>query len=166
MFEEQINFFITCSVVTVNNGEVHKQTVTLSTEPEEQPVNLVEKPGAKHQKLRGELQQQILQRRSELWQHKTVPGATSNTGENEIHCTTHCILLNNSHFIYLTVLAAEKLDTDLDEALLDDVEEDEFTDSEQSCLEDEDVDLCDAKPKVKSVFVDDEVGIHFNIVQF
>lgn len=57
----------------------------------------MEKPGAKHQKLRGELQQQILQRRSEHWQQKTVPGLTSNTGENELNC----IILHSIYHIFL-----------------------------------------------------------------
>lgn len=48
---------------------------------------------------------------------------------------------------------------------MDDAEEEDVTDSELSSSEDEDVDLCDTKPKVKSAFVDDEVGM-FNFILY
>lgn len=73
------------SIQTALDGDATEDVITISADLEEQPVALMEKPGAKHQKLRGELQHQILQRRSELWQHKTVTCPKPNVDENKLN---------------------------------------------------------------------------------
>lgn len=54
-------------------GEIVKETVSMNVNEEEEPV-VFETPGAKLQKLRDELQQQIAQKRLELWKQKHEKG--------------------------------------------------------------------------------------------
>lgn len=54
----------------MTQGEICKETIALTSEQKEEPVILLEKPGAKLQKLRNDLQHKIAQRRSELWQQR------------------------------------------------------------------------------------------------
>ncbi|KAF2898057.1 hypothetical protein ILUMI_08118 [Ignelater luminosus] len=125
-------------VINLSQGEVHRETVAMSVDPEEEPP-VSEKPGLRLQKLRNELQSQIAQRRSEMWQQKFQPLCSKDeNGENCDH--------------------EEKSDCGADEDnILDDEDEGELTNSESS----DDYDECDEeeetkKDRVKSGFVDDE----------
>lgn len=65
----------------MTQGEILKEKVTVFVE-EEAPVVVMEKPGAKLNKLRNELQCQIAQRRSLLWQQRQQEAAEE-CDENE-----------------------------------------------------------------------------------
>lgn len=98
-----------------------------------------EKPGAKLQKLRGELQSQMAQKRSELWQKK----ATKQIGTEETNLEE-----------------GEKEYCGMDDDILDDEEEEmEMTESseEEEDVEDEEEEETDCENlKKKSVFIDEE----------
>lgn len=92
-----------CSVINLSQGEVHRETVAMSVDPEEEPP-VSEKPGLRLQKLRNELQSQIAQRRSEMWQQKSQPlyckdENKENCDGKHLHHASHILTIVTSSLI-------------------------------------------------------------------
>jgi len=70
------------SVVTVEpGGDILKEEVAMHVESDEEGPVVEEKPGAKLQKLKEELQRQMEQKKAELWQQKAAKGLGETTEE-------------------------------------------------------------------------------------
>lgn len=75
-------------MLNIEGGEIHKELLTLAVEA--QDVSIVDEvPGIKLKKLRNELQNQMAQKRSEQWQHKTI----SKKDDGEYIIKTRCPLM-------------------------------------------------------------------------
>lgn len=105
----------------------------MSTNEEEQ-IPISEKPGERLKRLRQELQMQMAQKRSVLWQQKSDLQCNEKESPNE-----------NREF-----------DQVEEEDILDDEDEEELTDSEVEDSVEDDNDH-DIKLNPKSIFLDDEV---------
>ncbi|XP_060536035.1 claspin [Cylas formicarius] len=120
------------SIVTVESGgDIHKETVAMNVDDGNNP-EIEQKPGAKLKKLRQELQSQMAQRKSIIWQQKSSKDISS----------------------ALNQLSQDKKEGYEEELPFDD-EEEILTESEDSEEEIEDVCIKD-KPSKKSVFLDEE----------
>lgn len=109
----------------------------MSIEPDEKVLKAEDKPGAKLQQLRTELQDRIAQKRSQLWQQKRDSELMY---EEEKFCES------------------EKSECGREDILDNEEEEEELTDdgsSSEEHLMENDILLRD-NPKVKSVFLEDE----------
>jgi hypothetical protein len=83
--------------------EVRRDTVRVilgTEEPKHDPE--MAKPGARHQRLKGELQQQIAQRRSEEWSRRLQEQRLDNEEEGEQ--TTLCIYFLNVAYTLCRIL--------------------------------------------------------------
>lgn len=78
----------------MTQGEISKEKVVVEAD-EEVPIVAMEKPGAKLNKLRHELQNQINQRRSLLWKQRQQEDAENNEDEGKI------MHLSLSHIVYV-----------------------------------------------------------------
>ncbi|KAH1014426.1 claspin isoform X1 [Dendroctonus ponderosae] len=123
------------SIVSVERGgDIRKEEVAVNVDSDEEDLVVEEKPGAKLHKLKVDLQNQMQQKKAELWQQKAAKGLragalTSEGQENE------------------------------EDVLDDDEEETEMTDEEETDedLED-DVDMRE-KSRKKSDFLDEEADV-------
>ncbi|CAH0551255.1 unnamed protein product [Brassicogethes aeneus] len=115
------------SIVSVSGGEIHKETLAMNVDDEDTSV-VEEKPGAKLQKLRDKLQNQMALKRSEVWQKKFQKNIGNESKEDE----------------------KPDYEENADDELLDDEEEEELSESES---ENEDL---EEKTRKKSKFLDDE----------
>ncbi|KAJ8925628.1 hypothetical protein NQ315_009472 [Exocentrus adspersus] len=126
---------IQLSIISIESGEIHKETVAMKLDDENEAMVIEEKPGAKLQKLRNELQSQMAQKRSEMWQKKSTQELSR---ENK---------------------PEKEQDDAVNDDYLDD-EEEEIEISESSEEEDPDEEIenyTDCKPKKKkSAFIDEE----------
>lgn len=144
-------FFV--SIVSVTGGEIHKETVAMKIDDDDDNPNVQEeKPGAKLQKLRGKLQMQMALKRSELWQQKADSiSKTCVNGEIGIYSIYEvCTYMLN---IILFTVTKEGYEEEANDDILDNEDEEELTETED---ESEGEDLPE-KPRKKSAFVDDEV---------
>ncbi|RZC32724.1 claspin -like [Asbolus verrucosus] len=118
-----------------SGGEIIKETVSMNVDEEEQPAT-VETPGAKLQKLRVELQNQMAQRRSELWKQRQEQG--------------DCLATEKK--------MSDEQETEKDILDDDDEEEIEMTESESEDIDEdeENYNPPPEKPRTKSAFIDDE----------
>ncbi|XP_018573516.1 claspin-like [Anoplophora glabripennis] len=126
------------SIISFESGEIHKETVAMKLEDESDLTAVEEKPGAKLQKLRIELQDQMAQKRSEWWKKKTTEQSNNektNTDEGE----------------------NEDCGPDDDDILDDEEEEMDITESSEEEEEEvEENDHVDREEKKKSIFIDEE----------
>ncbi|KAL1512938.1 hypothetical protein ABEB36_002437 [Hypothenemus hampei] len=123
------------SIVTVESGgDIHKEEVAMNVDSDDELMVIEEKPGAKLQKLKEDLQKQMEQRKSEIWQQRAKKNIEDETKANE----------EKEGF------EADILDDEDEEEYLT---EEEITDEEE--LEEDDVSLKDKKEK-KSMFLDEE----------
>lgn len=109
----------------------------MKLEDDSEVMVVEEKPGAKLQKFRDELQSQIAQKRSELWQKKATKQISKE--ETNLDCR-------------------EKDDCELDDDILDDEEEEVEimeTSEEEEEEENEEIDN-DVNREKKSIFIDEE----------
>ncbi|KAG5890226.1 hypothetical protein JTB14_028767 [Gonioctena quinquepunctata] len=73
------------SIVSVQSGEIHKETVDMTVDDDDDPREIEEKPGAKLQKLREELQNQMALQRLEIRQKKATPNLTLADEDKDIY---------------------------------------------------------------------------------
>lgn len=125
------------SVINASQGEIRKEILTVPVEEEKTPAVVNEQPGAKLKKLREELQNKILQQRTELWQKKQQQVRE----ENE------------------TMRDGEDEKDGFENEILDIEEEEELTETEEEEEEEEDDVEIYEKPRKKSAFVDDEAEV-------
>lgn len=130
------SLFIVYSVINASQGEIHKEVITLPHDEEETPAIVNEKPGAKLQKLREELQVKILQQRAEMWHKKKQQAEETKIDDIEGE--------------------SEQKDG-FEDKILDDEEEEELTESEEEEEEEEIVE--DEKPRKRSAFLDEEAEV-------
>ncbi|KAI4467903.1 claspin [Holotrichia oblita] len=121
-------------VVSLSDGKVHKETVEMAINGEETiPVN--EKPGERLKRLREELQTQMAQKRSEIWQRRTKLNTFNKEDVKEEN--SNCNEIEND--------------------VLDNEDEEEFTESEE---EDDVIDACEKNEEEqitqKCDFLDEE----------
>ncbi|XP_030763518.1 claspin-like [Sitophilus oryzae] len=126
------------SIVTVETGgDIHKETVAVNVDEDDKDITLEEKPGARLMKLKEDLQNQMAERKSQIWQQKAAKGMGKTEEIDESN--------------------KEQIVDEYD--ILDDEDEEdvEMTDEEYSEdeIDENDVEMKD-KPKKKSEFLDEE----------
>ncbi|KAK9729121.1 hypothetical protein QE152_g16063 [Popillia japonica] len=120
-------------VVSLSDGKVHKETVEMSVNGEETiPIN--EKPGERLRRLREELETQMAQKRSEVWQRRT--GVSTSNKENVTEDKYDC--------------------TEIENDVLDNEDEEEFTESEEEDVIDECEKNEEEQTERKCDFLDEE----------
>lgn len=122
------------NVISVAGGEIHKETLAMKVDDDEDMLKIEEKPGVRYKKLRNELENQIALKRTEYWQQKQ----TVDINKEETNCNE----------------GKNDYETENDD-LLDDEEECELTDTEEETDCEEEIELKD-KPRKKSAFIDEE----------
>nr|XP_023017060.1 claspin-like isoform X2 [Leptinotarsa decemlineata] len=127
------------NIVSVESGEIFKETVDMNVDDDD-PVDIEEKPGAKLQKLRGELQNRMSEQRKKMWQKKINAEPTSADKDP---------------------YDGEKSDCESGDRILDDDEEEEMSESseeenEEEEEENEQKDKQKDKHQAKSSFFNNE----------
>lgn len=73
-------------MINLTQGEIHKETVAMSVDADQEPIVINETPGSKLRKLKKELEMQMAQRRFELWQQRQSDSKKVEPGEKIIAC--------------------------------------------------------------------------------
>ncbi|CAG9813451.1 unnamed protein product, partial [Phaedon cochleariae] len=133
------------NVVSVESGQIHKETLAMNVDDEDDPTEKEAKPGAMLMKLKSELQDQIKQHRSEIWKKKAVSNDIQEKDPYE----------------------GEKSECGGDDdGILDEDEEEEMSESSEEEEEEDEGNEEQSTEKKKLAFIDDEAEESDREVEF